>query len=426
MGYGLPRGSNRQTVWSLDGSGARMGAGHGRPSQSTNHDVSRRRGQVHVEYHFPMTPATLRSHTCKDLAQMAKGLGVPGWHAMRKDQLIRALVKLENLRSTGQGSAAARTGKTSDTVVRDNASKHPLSRRRRKPPSSKTDPRIRKRIHQLQSKLDQRRNLGASEVNGRITKDRLIVMVRDPYWLHAYWELSPRSIERARAALAEGWHTALPTLRLFVIGEDGTASANRDIEIHGGVSNWYLDVQDPPKTYRLEIGYISTDGSFYSLARSNSVTTPPAGTSDALDENWVDVAENADRIFAMSGGYSRHGTSQELQEMLEERLRRPMGSPMTTRYGAGAMGKDNMLDFAVDAELIVYGVSHREAHVTLKGEPVQLRPDGTFTVRLNMPNRRQVIPVVACSADGVEQRTIVLAIERNTKVMEPIIRDVVQ
>ena len=31
--------------------------------------------------------------------------------------------------------------------------------------------------------------------------------------------------------------------------------------------------------------------------------------------------------------------------------------------------------------------------------------------------------VVAASADGVEQRTVVLAVERNTKVMEPQIRE---
>jgi hypothetical protein len=98
---------------------------------------------------------------------------------------------------------------------------------------------------------------------------------------------------------------------------------------------------------------------------------------------------------------------------------------MTTRYGRGAGGREqDDFHFAVDAELIVYGVSRRDAHVTLQGEPVQLRPDGTFTVRLNMPERRQVIPVVASTGDGGEQRTIVLAIERNTKVMEPVIRDV--
>jgi hypothetical protein len=43
------------------------------------------------------------------------------------------------------------------------------------------------------------------------------------------------------------------------------------------------------------------------------VSTPPAGTSDAVDENWRAVAENADRIFAMSGGYSAQGASRELQ-----------------------------------------------------------------------------------------------------------------
>ena len=45
------------------------------------------------------------------------------------------------------------------------------------------------------------------------------------------------------------------------------------------------------------------------------------------------------------------------------------------------------------------------------------------TVRLSMPDRRQVLPVVASTPDGVEQRTIVLAVERNTKVMEPLVRE---
>jgi hypothetical protein len=61
--------------------------------------------------------------------------------------------------------------------------------------------------------------------------------------------------------------------------------------------------------------------------------------------------------------------------------------------------------------------------VTLQGEPVQLRSDGTFTVRFTLPDSRQIIPAVASSADGSEERTIVLAIERNTKELEPMIHD---
>ena len=40
---------------------------------------------------------------------------------------------------------------------------------------------------------------------------------------------------------------------------------------------------------------------------------------------------------------------------------------------------------------------------------------------MSLPNHRQVIPVVASAANGTEQRTIVLALERNTKVMEPVV-----
>src|SRR5580704_16951148 len=45
-----------------------------------------------VEVDPLMTPATLQTISQKDLAQMAKQGGVRGWHSMRKDQLIRALV----------------------------------------------------------------------------------------------------------------------------------------------------------------------------------------------------------------------------------------------------------------------------------------------------------------------------------------------
>jgi hypothetical protein len=83
----------------------------------------------------------------------------------------------------------------------------------------------------------------------------------------------------------------------------------------------------------------------------------------------------------------------------------------------------NMFTFELDAELIVYGSTAPGSRVTIKGEPVQLREDGTFTVRFSMPNCRQVIPAVASTADGIEQRTIVLAVDRNTKTMEPVIRD---
>ncbi|MFM9024714.1 MAG: Rho termination factor N-terminal domain-containing protein, partial [Planctomycetaceae bacterium] len=40
-----------------------------------------------------MTTASLRDKPVRDLARLAKRQGVAGWHAMRKDELIRALVR---------------------------------------------------------------------------------------------------------------------------------------------------------------------------------------------------------------------------------------------------------------------------------------------------------------------------------------------
>ena len=40
-----------------------------------------------------ITAASLKSRTSKDLSEMAKRKGISGWHAMRKDELVKALVK---------------------------------------------------------------------------------------------------------------------------------------------------------------------------------------------------------------------------------------------------------------------------------------------------------------------------------------------
>jgi uncharacterized protein len=365
-----------------------------------------------------MTASMLRDRSCKDLAQLARSQGVAGWHSMRKEELVRALIN--HARRKPKNGAKGRNGAFGE----DGFATSGKSNGHRSANSAAATAKLR----ELRETMTVGKQLASenSDSAARVEKDRLVIMVRDPYWLHAYWELAPRSVERAQSALGQHWHSTVPVLRVFQVSKDDSASMYREIAIHGGVNHWYVDVQNPPQKYRMEIGYRTVGGQFYCLARSNTVLTPPAGTSDSVDENWADIDQNADRIFAMSGGYSDRGTSLELQELLEERLRRPMGTPMQTRYGSGAARvgfEARELQFAVDAELIVYGVSDPQAHVTLQGEPVTLRPDGSFLVRMQLPDRRQVIPVIASSPDGVEQRTIILAVERNTKVLGPVMRD---
>ncbi len=354
-----------------------------------------------------MTAADLKTRTVRDLALMAKRKKVPGWHGMRKDELVKALLQ--------QARADAHR-------------RHDDGRKAVAPPRRRAS----QRLEQLQAKLSEAKDIAFRPVGvqAELPKDRLVVMVRDPYWLHAYWELSRKSIERARAALGQHWHGARPVLRICEVLRDGTSTASRrpvrDVAIHGGVNNWYIDVTHPPKTFQLDIGYLAIDGRFYCLARSNVVSTPAAAVGESFDKNWADVAKDFHRIFALSGGYTEPAASAELKEVLEDRLQRPVADPTVDRISQAAVvtASDAAdFDFQVDTELIVHGVTRPDARVTLRGEPVKIRSDGTFAVRFNLPDRRHVLPMVASSGDGAEQRTIVLAVDRNTKVMEPVSRD---
>jgi hypothetical protein len=440
-----------------------------------------------------ISATTLKSYSLRDLAQLAKKRGISGWQSMRKDQLVRSLGRAAGgsaASGTATGGRAAAVGKRSASsparkspakaaakparpAARGAASKvsksaaKPALKATHKPatvkvsaakgnaakpaeskkssqslksaPIPKTKPRsslMLKKIQKANEQRERQRDLATEPrpaAPGKppaAVRDRVVLIVRDPYWLQVSWEVTRQSVLRAQAAMAEQWHSARPTLRVLEVENSGTTSTAerviREIAIHSGVQNWYIDVTNPPKSYRVDLGYLSGNGRFYAIGRSNTVTTQRPGTGESLDDNWTDVAENFEKIFAQSGGYSDESSSHELQEAFEERFQRPLGAPLTGRFGAGAervFRRRRDFPFEVDAEMVVFGRTQSDAHVSLSGEPVKLRSDGTFSVRMPLPDRRQVIPVVASSRDGVEQRTIVIAVERNTKSMEPMSRE---
>jgi hypothetical protein len=259
-------------------------------------------------------------------------------------------------------------------------------------------------------------------------KDRLVLMVPDPYWLHAFWELSHQAVQRAEAALGQDWHGAKPIVRLFDVTSQDTTSTSelpiRDIPVHGGCSHWYIDIPQPPRSYRADVGYLSRRGQFFVLARSNVVLPPKAGASEAVEEAWKDDVEETgpEKVMAMSNGYEKLAGPNQLTDLMSEAFHRPMkDTPLGT--GAQLPTKLKKFGFELDAELIVYGKTEPTATVTLQNEPVKLRADGTFTMRFSLPDSRQIIPAVATAADGMEERTIVLAVERNTKHLDPMLHD---
>ena len=310
------------------------------------------------------------------------------------------------------------------------------------PAPSNTKPEIVAKIRIAQAEKELRKDLAQSAPKTSLTplspvpqiakgKDRLVLMVRDPYWIHAHWDIMRHSVDRAKAALAEKWHTAKPILRLLKLDDSGTTNnaevIYRDIEIHGGVRNWYIDVDSPPSRFKMLMGYLCANSRFYELARSNTVLTPALGGKEATDDHWADVATDAEHIYSMSGGYGDDTQTGDLTEVFEERLKRTMDADVLSQFGSGAEGslkRHKQFHFDVNAELVVFGSTHPEAHVSVGTEPVKVRSDGSFSIRMPLPDRRQVLPATAKSRDGVDSQTVVIAVERNTKVMEPVTSDV--
>jgi hypothetical protein len=308
-------------------------------------------------------------------------------------------------------------------------------------PVSTTNPEVVEKLRKLQERREQSKDLARpqdaraslvhSDPVGHLpaepAKDRVVLLVRDPYWLQASWDISRRAVQRAKAALAGQWHTVKPILRIMELDDSGTTnnaeSIVRDIEIHSGVRNWYVAIANPPVTLVAALGYMCSNGRFHELCRSNKVRTPVPGSNDAVDDHWADIAKDAERVFGLSGGFDEESHPDELRSMFEDRLNRPMSGPTTAEYGTGADGslrRARDFHFELDVEMVVFGSTQPNAKLIVGSEPVSVRTDGTFSARIPMPNTRQVIPVTSRARDGSDEQTIVIAVERNTKVMEPV------
>ncbi|HAZ09886.1 MAG: hypothetical protein A2047_01760 [Omnitrophica bacterium GWA2_41_15] len=70
--------------------------------------------------------------------------------------------------------------------------------------------------------------------------------------------------------------------------------------------------------------------------------------------------------------------------------------------------------FEIGTELIVYGRTEPDAEVKLGDKKVDLKPDGTFSMRLALPDGKIPLPFIATSKDKIDTRKITTQVERNT------------
>jgi hypothetical protein len=159
-------------------------------------------------------------------------------------------------------------------------------------------------------------------------EDKIVLMMRDPFVAYAYWEATPARIERERAWF--GWSSKL-CLRIYdVTGVqfDGrNAIGYFDQEISDRTGNWYFDLGRPSHSFCADLGLLSPEGRFLTLARSNYITMPLDTASDVIDEEWMLVDEEFWRLYGYPDGLRGGLSSPQMLELARRRRLLEISSP---------------------------------------------------------------------------------------------------
>jgi len=268
-------------------------------------------------------------------------------------------------------------------------------------------------------------------------KDKLILLVRDPRWIFAYWEVTPGKENHVRAEGGKDLDNAQCVLRIYDC-EGKKIISSFDLQIHLSARSWYIHLPAAGRTWRAELGFIGRSGRFYTLLRSNAVTTPRDKVSDVIDSEWGTLDMDYAELFRLSGGAAikkgMKGMAGSLSVQKKRKVKEfpeewewPVPPPGVVSSGwptsFGSFGfmreapKERAKDeffFWVDCELILYGGTQPDAKVTVQGKPITLRPDGTFTLRYALPDGKVDMPCKAVRADGKRKREARPIVTRKT------------
>ena len=254
--------------------------------------------------------------------------------------------------------------------------------------------------------------------------NKIVIIVRDPWWVYAYWEVTSQKENEVKERMQrKGLSPVKSILRVYDITDINFNGKNAhgffDIDLKDFANNWYINVGAPNRSWVVEIGILANNDEFFVLARSNSVRTPRFGMSDVIDEEWMCLEDDYWRMFGLSGGFGMGKASMAMREMFKKRLMQQITSggwsgAVSSLFSPVKKKAKKGFWLVVDCELIVYGQTEPNAKVNVQGKPIHLRKDGTFTLRFALPDGKQEIPVAATSFDGDDTRSITPIVTRRT------------
>jgi hypothetical protein len=99
-----------------------------------------------------------------------------------------------------------------------------------------------------------------------LTENRLVVMLRDPFWAYAYWDLKKQ--EKAAFKADPSFKTLC--LRVYNLGNESDCY---DIPVGIEDTSWYINLPETNTSYRFELVQITKHAEFV-VVQSNEIFSP--------------------------------------------------------------------------------------------------------------------------------------------------------
>src|SRR5262245_7637863 len=132
-----------------------------------------------------MNTDKLRACNKKVLENLAKKKKISGWHTMTKDDLVAALAHVNGKSRRPKPSPSRTRARIQKGAARNSSA------------SSSAEEQVERSKYDVGVPTKDLSARAPKHLPSGYGKDRIVVMVRDPYWLHAYWEITRQSISRA-------------------------------------------------------------------------------------------------------------------------------------------------------------------------------------------------------------------------------------
>lgn len=276
---------------------------------------------------------------------------------------------------------------------------------------------------------------GLPDLPSGYDESRIVLMPRDPQWAYAYWDIPSRHKEELRQQ--GGSKLALRFYDVTDVDMDyQNPHSVQEFECDEMAREWYLPVPVSDRDYIVEIGYLTNDGRWLMLARSNSIRVPPLYPSSWSNDQFITVRweeELEHKQFLDLGSPVQQTTTMPgngfhesfFAMMPEANLAAQSVSSYIFPSGIGkwasgigfaseAPERSRNFWLMADAELVVYGATEPNAVITIGGRPIKANSDGTFRFQLSFQDGMLDFPIEAIATDGEQTRSIHLKFNRET------------